>query len=39
MAKILREKGWSADEARNVAALDVSGNILLDETKGVQFIQ
>ncbi|HYA83069.1 MAG TPA: GTP-binding protein, partial [Candidatus Bathyarchaeia archaeon] len=39
MAKILREKGWSADEARNVAALDVSGNVLLDETKGVQFLQ
>jgi len=39
MAKILREKGWPADEARSVAALDVSGNILLDETKGVQFIQ
>ncbi|MFZ0325892.1 MAG: elongation factor EF-2 [Nitrososphaeraceae archaeon] len=39
MAKILREKGWSADEARSVAALDVSGNILIDETKGVQFIQ
>jgi elongation factor 2 len=39
MAKILREKGWSPDEARNVAALDVSGNVLLDETKGVQFIQ
>jgi elongation factor 2 len=39
MAKILREKGWSADEARNVAALDASGNILLDETKGVQFMQ
>jgi elongation factor 2 len=39
MAKILREKGWSADEARNVAALDVSGNVLLDETKGVQFMQ
>lgn len=39
MAKVLREKGWSADEARNVAAVDVSGNVLLDETKGVQFIQ
>ncbi len=39
MAKILREKGWSPDEARNVAALDVSGNVLLDETKGVQFMQ
>jgi elongation factor 2 len=39
MAKVLREKGWSADEARNVAAVDVSGNVLVDETKGVQFIQ
>ncbi|HEX7208572.1 MAG TPA: elongation factor EF-2 [Nitrososphaeraceae archaeon] len=39
MAKILREKGWNADEARNVAAIDVSGNVLIDETKGVQFIQ
>ena len=39
MARLLREKGWSADEARSVAALDVSGNMLIDETKGVQFIQ
>lgn len=39
MAKVLREKGWSADEAKNVAAVDISGNILVDETKGVQFIQ
>jgi elongation factor 2 len=39
MAKILREKGCNADEARNVAAIDVSGNMLIDETKGVQFIQ
>jgi elongation factor 2 len=39
MAKILREKGWNADEARSVAAIDVSGNVLIDETKGVQFIQ
>jgi elongation factor 2 len=39
MAKTLREKGWSADEARSVAAIDVSGNMLIDETKGVQFIQ
>jgi elongation factor 2 len=39
MSKVLREKGWNADEARNVAAVDVSGNVLLDETKGVQFIQ
>ena len=39
MAKILRGKGWNADEARNVAAIDISGNLLIDETKGVQFIQ
>ena len=39
LAKVLREKGWNADEARNVAAIDVSGNMLIDETKGVQFIQ
>lgn len=39
MAKILRDKGWSADEARSVAAIDVSGNMLVDETKGVQFLQ
>src|ERR687884_448482 len=39
MAKILREKGWNADEARSVAAIDVGGNVLIDETKGVQFIQ
>jgi len=39
MAKMLREKGWSADEAKNVSAVDISGNVLVDETKGVQFIQ
>jgi elongation factor 2 len=39
MAKILREKGWNADEARSVAAIDPGGNMLIDETKGVQFLQ
>ncbi|MGD1836368.1 MAG: elongation factor EF-2 [Nitrososphaeraceae archaeon] len=39
LARILREKGWNADEARNVCAIDPSGNMLIDETKGVQFIQ
>ncbi|HEU0048654.1 MAG TPA: elongation factor EF-2 [Nitrososphaera sp.] len=39
MAKLLREKGWSTDEARNVAAIDISGNVLIDETKGVQYLQ
>ncbi len=39
LAKILREKGWNADEAKNVSAIDPSGNMLVDETKGVQFLQ
>jgi elongation factor 2 len=39
MARVLRAKGWNADEARNVAAIDTGGDILIDETKGVQFIQ
>ena len=39
IAKILREKGWNADEARSVAAIDPGGNMLIDETKGVQFLQ
>lgn len=39
MAKILRAKGWEADQAKKVAAVDPSGNLLVDETKGVQFIQ
>jgi elongation factor 2 len=38
MARILRDKGWEADEARSVAAIDISGNMLIDETKGVQFL-
>jgi elongation factor 2 len=39
MAKLLREKGWSADEARSVSAVDITGNVFVDETKGVQFLQ
>ena len=39
MARILREKGWGTDESRNVQAIDISGSMLVDETKGVQFIQ
>ena len=39
MAKLLREKGWSADEARSVSAVDITGNMMIDETKGVQFLQ
>ena len=39
LVKILREKGWNADEARSVVTVDPTGNMLSDETKGVQFIQ
>ena len=39
MSRLLREKGWSADDARSVSTIDPSGNMLSDETKGVQFIQ
>jgi elongation factor 2 len=39
MARLLREKGWDTNEARSVAAIDISGNMLIDETKGVQFLQ
>lgn len=39
IAKILRERGWEAEEARSVVAVDERGNFLLDLTKGVQFLQ
>jgi elongation factor 2 len=39
VAKILREHGWDADEARSVITIDEKGNMLLEETKGVQFLQ
>ncbi len=39
IAKILREKGWDADEAKSVVTIDDRGNMLLEETKGVQFLQ
>ncbi|MEM1518232.1 MAG: elongation factor EF-2 [Nitrososphaerota archaeon] len=38
IAKILREHGWDADEARNVWTIDPNGNILVDMTKGAQFL-
>jgi len=38
--KFLMEHGWSADEARSVWAIDNNGgNILVDMTKGVQYLQ
>ncbi|NWG09377.1 MAG: elongation factor EF-2 [Nitrososphaerales archaeon] len=39
IAKTLRDRGWDADEARNVVAVDDRGNILIDATKGVQYMQ
>jgi len=39
IAKTLREHGWDAEEARNVVAVDPRGNVFVDATKGVQFMQ
>ena len=33
MAKILREKGWEADEQEVLAAIDVTGNMLIHKRK------
>ena len=38
IAKILRDHGWDADEARGVWTIDPNGNILVDMTKGAQFL-
>ncbi len=38
LATLLREKGWDADEARRVAAIEGT-SMLVDATKGVQFLQ
>jgi elongation factor 2 len=39
MAKLLRDRGWDADEARNVVTIDERGDMFIDATKGVQFLQ
>ncbi len=39
MATILRSKGWDSDIAKSVLKFDPRGNILINGTKGVQFIQ
>ncbi|MBM3910418.1 MAG: elongation factor EF-2 [Thaumarchaeota archaeon] len=39
VAKILREKGWDPDMAKSVLKFDPRGNVLINATKGVQFIQ
>jgi elongation factor 2 len=38
IGKVLREKGWDADEARSVVAIE-SGSLFVDATKGVQYLQ
>jgi len=39
MTTILREKGWDTDESKKVVGLDERGNLFVDGTKGVQFLQ
>jgi len=39
VAKMLKDAGWDSDEARSVQAIDERGNIFVEETKGVQFLQ
>jgi elongation factor 2 len=36
---VLREAGWSTDEAKNVWAIEEHKNILLDLTKGIQYLR
>lgn len=37
--KILRDAGWDSDDAKRVMRFDPRGNVIIDGTKGVQFIQ
>jgi len=39
MIKILREKGWDPDVAKTVLKFAPRGNVMINGTKGVQFIQ
>ena len=39
LAKTLRDLGWDPDEAKSVVTIDNKGNMLLDATKGVQYLQ
>jgi len=39
VAKTLREKGWDANIAKNVMKFDPRGNVMINGTKGIQFIQ
>jgi elongation factor 2 len=37
--KILKEAGWDGDDAKRVMRFDPRGNVMVDGTKGVQFVQ
>lgn len=37
--KILKDAGWDGDDAKRVMKFDPRGNVMVDGTKGVQFIQ
>ncbi|HEX5457275.1 MAG TPA: elongation factor EF-2 [Candidatus Nitrosotalea sp.] len=39
VAKILKDAGWDGDEAKRVMRFDIRGNVVVDGTKGVQFVQ
>jgi len=39
MAKILRDEGWPPDEARGVWSVDDGSNMLVEVTKGAQYLQ
>ncbi len=38
VAEILKEAGWDRDEAKRVMRFDIRGNVVVDGTKGVQFV-
>ncbi len=38
VAKILKDAGWDGDEAKRVMRFDIRGNVVVDGTKGVQFV-
>ncbi|MDE1838285.1 MAG: elongation factor EF-2 [Thaumarchaeota archaeon] len=38
VAAILKAAGWDGDEAKRVMRFDIRGNVMVDGTKGVQFV-
>ncbi len=39
MAELLKKEGWDTDTIKRIMRLDSRGNVLINGTKGVQFIQ